>query len=205
MYDEQACDKMKKSVGRLSCEKHEQEKGRAEMARGMIHIYCGDGKGKTTAATGLAVRAAGCGMKVLFARFLKNENSGELSILDSVPEIEVLHLERSYGFFNTLTDEEKEEVRQMYGQLWDKKKKKISGGQFQMLVIDEFMAAYRYGLIGREEALDLLTGKPEALELVLTGRNPGPELTELADYVSEIRKVKHPFDHGIMARRGIEY
>ena len=205
MYDEQACDKMKKSVGRLSCEKHEQEKGRADMARGMIHIYCGDGKGKTTAATGLAVRAAGCGMKVLFARFLKNENSGELSILDSVPEIEVLHLERSYGFFNTLTDEEKEEVRQMYGQLWDLIKEKISGGQFQMLVIDEFMAAYRYGLIGREEALDLLTGKPEALELVLTGRNPGPELTELADYVSEIRKVKHPFDHGIMARRGIEY
>ena len=205
MYDEQACDKMKKSVGRLSCEKHEQEKGRAEMARGMIHIYCGDGKGKTTAATGLALRAAGCGMKVLFARFLKNENSGELSILDSVPEIEVLHLERSYGFFNTLTDEEKEEVRQMYGQLWDLIKEKISGGQFQMLVIDEFMAAYRYGLIGREEALDLLTGKPEALELVLTGRNPGPELTELADYVSEIRKVKHPFDHGIMARRGIEY
>ena len=205
MYDEQACDKMKKSVGRLSCEKHEQEKGRAEMARGMIHIYCGDGKGKTTAATGLAVRAAGCGMKVLFARFLKNENSGELSILDSVPEIEVLHLERSYGFFNTLTDEEKEEVRQMYGQLWDLIKEKISGGQFQMLVIDEFMAAYRYGLIGREEALDLLTGKPEALELVLTGRNPGPELTELADYVSEIRKVKHPFDQGIMARKGIEY
>ena len=205
MYDEQACDKMKKSVGRLSCEKHEQEKGRAEMARGMIHIYCGDGKGKTTAATGLAVRAAGCGMKVLFARFLKNENSGELRILDSVPEIEVLHLERSYGFFNTLTDEEKEEVRQMYGQLWELIREKISGGQFQMLVIDEFMAAYRYGLIGREEALDLLTGKPEALELVLTGRNPGPELTELADYVSEIRKVKHPFDHGIMARRGIEY
>ena len=176
-----------------------------ERETGCVHIYCGDGKGKTTAATGLAVRAAGCGMKVLFARFLKNENSGELSILDSVPEIEVLHLERSYGFFNTLTDEEKEEVRQMYGQLWDLIKEKISGGQFQMLVIDEFMAAYRYGLIGREEALDLLTGKPEALELVLTGRNPGPELTELADYVSEIRKVKHPFDHGIMARRGIEY
>lgn len=205
MYDEQACDKMKKSVGKLSCEKHEQKKGRAEMARGMIHIYCGDGKGKTTAATGLAVRAAGCGMKVLFARFLKNENSGELRILDSVPEIEVLHLERSYGFFNTLTDEEKEEVRQMYGQLWELIREKISGGQFQMLVIDEFMAAYRYRLIGREEALDLLTGKPEALELVLTGRDPGPELTALADYVSEIRKVKHPFDQGILARRGIEY
>ena len=205
MYDEQACDKMKKSVGRLSCEKHEQEKGRAEMARGMIHIYCGDGKGKTTAATGLAVRAAGCGMKVLFARFLKNENSGELSILDSVPEIEVLHLERSYGFFNTLTDEEKEEVRQMYGELWDRIKERIAGGEFRVLVIDEFMAAYRYGLIGREDALGFLEGKPEALEVVLTGRDPAPELTALADYVSEIRKVKHPFDQGILARKGIEY
>ena len=175
------------------------------MEQGMIHIYCGDGKGKTTAAIGLAVRAAGCGMKVLFARFLKNEDSGELKVLDSVPEIEVLHLERSYGFFNTLTEKEKEEVRQMYGELWDQIRKKISGGEFRMLVIDEFMAAYRYGLIGREDALEFLEGKPEALEVILTGRDPTPELTALADYVSEIRKVKHPFDQGILARRGIEY
>ena len=171
----------------------------------MIHIYCGEGKGKTTAAIGLAVRAAGRGMKVLFARFLKNEDSGELKILDSIPEIEVLHLERSYGFFNTLTEEEKEEVRQMYGELWDHIKKRVSGGEFRMLVIDEFMAACRYGLIDREEALEFLAGKPEALAVVLTGRDPAPELTALADYVSEIRKVKHPFDQGILARRGIEY
>ena len=162
------------------------------MEQGMIHIYCGDGKGKTTAAIGLAVRAAGCGMKVLFARFLKNEDSGELKVLDSVPEIEVLHLERSYGFFNTLT--EKERI-----------KERIAGGEFRVLVIDEFMAAYRYGLIGREDALGFLEGKPEALEVVLTGRDPAPELTALADYVSEIRKVKHPFDQGILARKGIEY
>ncbi len=175
------------------------------MEHGMIHIYCRDGKGKTTAAIGLAVRAAGCGMKVLFARFLKNEHSGELKILDSVPEIEVLHLERSYGFFNTLTEKEKEEVRQMYGELWDRIKERIAGGEFRVLVIDEFMAAYRYGLIGREDALEFLEGKPEALEVVLTGRDPAPKLTALADYVSEMRKVKHPFDQGILARRGIEY
>ena len=170
------------------------------MEQGMIHIYCGDGKGKTTAAIGLAVRAAGCGMKVLFARFLKNEDSGELKVLDSVPEIEVLHLKRSY-----LTEKEKEEVRQMYGELWDRIKERIAGGEFRVLVIDEFMAAYRYGLIGREDALGFLEGKPEALEVVLTGRDPAPELTALADYVSEIRKVKHPFDQGILARKGIEY
>lgn len=77
------------------------------MRQGMIHIYCGDGKGKTTAATGLAVRAAGSGMKVLFARFLKNENSAELCVLDQIPGIEVIHLPKSYGFYNTQSEEEK--------------------------------------------------------------------------------------------------
>ena len=88
------------------------------MRQGMIHIYCGDGKGKTTAATGLAVRAAGSGMKVLFARFLKNENSAELCVLDQIPGIEVIHLPKSYGFYNTQSEEEKAETKQMYEELW---------------------------------------------------------------------------------------
>lgn len=175
------------------------------MTQGLIHIYCGDGKGKTSAAAGLAIRAAGTGMKVLFARFLKNEHSGELKVLDTVPEIEVMHLERSYGFFSTLSDREKEEVRAMYLGLWNKIRKKTLSGGYDMLVIDEFMAAYNYGLIPHEEALRFLKEKPEALEIVLTGRNPEEALVELADYVSEIRKVKHPFDRGITAREGIEY
>lgn len=175
------------------------------MKQGLIHIYCGDGKGKTSAATGLAVRAAGCGKRVLFTRFLKNENSGELKILDAVPEIRVVHLDRSYGFFSTLSDREKEDVRQMYGQLWQDIKKLVSGSGFDVLVMDEVMAAYRYGLIPREEVLEFLKGKPENLEIVLTGRDPDENLVELADYVSEIRKIKHPFDRGIRAREGIEY
>ena len=112
------------------------------MKNRLLHIYCGDGKGKTTAATGLAVRAAGSGMRVLFARFLKNEFSGELKILDRIPEIEVLHLEKSYGFFKTLSEKEQEEVREMYGRLWNTILGKISTGDYDMLVIDEFMAAY---------------------------------------------------------------
>lgn len=175
------------------------------MDQGLIHIYCGDGKGKTSAATGLAVRAAGCGKKVLFARFLKNEESGELRILDMVPEITVIHLERAYGFFNTLSEEGKEEVRQTYGELWHSILEIITGGAYDILVMDEFMAAYRYGLIPQEEAIKFLRKKPERLEVVLTGRDPDEKLVELADYVSEIRKVKHPFDRGIRARRGIEY
>ncbi len=175
------------------------------MEQGLIHIYCGDGKGKTSAATGLAVRAAGCGRTVLFARFLKNEESGELRILDQIPEIEVIHLEKSYGFYNTLSEQEQEEVRQMYAELWMNIQEKIRSHTYCVLVMDEFMAAYNYGLIEPEAALSFLREKPQDLEVVLTGRNPDNRLVELADYVSEIRKVKHPFDRGIRARRGIEF
>ena len=175
------------------------------MEKGLIHIYCGDGKGKTSAATGLAVRAAGCGEKVLFARFLKNEESGELEILDRIPEIHVIHLERSFGFYRTLTEEEQAEVRQMYEALWQDIVRRAETDVYDVLVMDEFMAAYNYGLIGHDAAFAFLREKPERLEVVLTGRDPDGDLVELADYVSEIRKVKHPFDRGIRARRGIEY
>ena len=170
------------------------------MKNRLLHIYCGDGKGKTTAATGLAVRAAGSGMRVL-----KNEFSGELKILDRIPEIEVLHLEKSYGFFKTLSEKEQEEVREMYGRLWNTILGKISTGDYDMLVIDEFMAAYRYGLIPNKEAVQFLKDRPDNLEVVLTGRDPSDELLELADYISEVKMVRHPFEKGIRARKGIEY
>ena len=165
------------------------------MEQGLIHIYCGDGKGKTSAAIGLAVRAAGSGLKVLFTRFLKNESSGELAILDDISQIKVLHLEKSYGFFKNLSEEKKQEVKETYLQLWRAIELEILTGRYDVLVIDEFMAAYRYDL----------KKKPKELEIVLTGRNPDEKLIELADYVSEIKKVKHPFDQGIYARKGIEY
>ena len=163
------------------------------MTQGLIHIYCGDGKGKTSAAVGLAVRAAGCGVKVL------------LRILDEIPGIEVIHLERSYGFYSTLSEYEKEEAGQLYGGLWLNILEKTGTGDYGVLVMDEFMAAYNYGLIEPEAAISFLREKPKDLEVVLTGRNPDDRLVELADYVSEICKVKHPFDRGIRARRGIEY
>ena len=175
------------------------------MVQGLIHIYCGDGKGKTSAAVGLAVRAAGRGEKVLFARFLKNEDSGELNVLDAISEIDVIHLDKVYGFFYRLNEEEKEEARKTYGDLWKKILQRISDEAYGVLVMDEFMAAWQYGLIPQEEALTFLKEKPDSLEVVLTGRDPDDRLVELADYVSEIRKVKHPFDRGIRAREGIEY
>lgn len=175
------------------------------MKKGLLHIYCGDGKGKTTAATGLAVRAAGSGMKVLFVRFLKNENSGELKILDMIPEVEVIHLAKSFGFYKNLSEQERTELREVYAQLWRETVERIQTGVYDMLVLDEFAAAYRYGLVEADEAVRILEERPENLEVVLTGREPDERLLGIADYVSEIQKKKHPFDRGILARRGIEF
>ena len=175
------------------------------MEQGLIHIYCGDGKGKTSAAIGLAVRAAGSGMGVLIVRFLKNEHSGELQALEQIPRIRVLHPEKSFGFMSTLSEEEKTVLFAVSSRLWDRMTEEALSGKCRLLVIDEFMAACRYGLISKEKALHFLKEKPEGLEVVLTGRDPEPEFLELADYVSEIRKIKHPFDRGIRARKGIEF
>ena len=93
----------------------------------------------------------------------------------------------------------------MYGKGGSNIPEMVSGGAYDILVMDDCMAAYRYGLIPQEEALAFLQEKPESLEVVLTGRDPDKRLVDLADYVSEIRKIKHPFDRGILARKGIEY
>ena len=173
--------------------------------KGLLHIYCGDGKGKTTAATGLAIRMAGYGRKVLFARFLKNENSGELKILDQIKEIEVLHLSRSFGFYNRLSEKEKEEWEKTYKELWQKIRQKVQEEDYDLLVMDEFLHAMRYNLVTEEDILTFLKERPQKLEVVITGRDPSENMIKAADYVSEVKKVKHPYDAGIIARKGIEY
>lgn len=170
-----------------------------------VHIYCGDGKGKTTAATGLAVRACGCGKKVLVTRFLKTDHSGEVTALLQLPGITVTPCEKSFGFFSQMTAEQKEEACVYYDQLLKATLKKAETGEYDMLVLDEIMAVCNYGLADETAVRNFLKQRPEGLEVVLTGRNPSKELLEAADYVSEIKKVKHPYDKGIMARRGIEY
>ena len=109
--------------------------------RGCIHIYCGDGKGKTTAATGLAVRGAGRGMKVLIARFLKHENSGEVSALSQINGITVLPCLKNFGFYFQMTEEQKKEATEYYGQMFDKAWKEGAAGNYDMIVLDEIVAA----------------------------------------------------------------
>lgn len=171
---------------------------------GLIHIYCGDGKGKTTAAVGLAVRCAGRGNKVLLVQFLKSRDSGELYSLAKLPDIEVMRGKESKKFTFQMNEEEKHALLIEHNKMFEQVFAKIKNGGYSLLILDEVIGALNAKVFEMPKLIEFLRHKPENLEVVLTGRNPAPELVEIADYVSEMRKVKHPMDKGIMAREGIE-
>ena len=171
---------------------------------GLIHIYCGDGKGKTTAAVGLAVRCAGRGNKVLLVQFLKSRDSGELYSLAKLPDIEVMRGKESKKFTFQMNEEEKHALLIEHNKMFEQVLAKIKNGGYSLLILDEVIGALNAKVFEMPKLIEFLRHKPENLEVVLTGRNPEPELVEIADYVSEMRKVKHPMDMGIMAREGIE-
>lgn len=174
------------------------------MQKGLIHIYCGDGKGKTTACLGLSIRCAGYGNKVLFVQFLKSHLTGELKSLELISNIEVLRGKETKKFTFQMTADEKLEVLQEHQQLFNKIKTKLEQEDIKLLVLDEVIGACNTGVFDEEQLLAFLKNKPQSLEVVLSGRNPSTALLDLADYVSEICKRKHPFDQGIPARIGIE-
>ncbi len=168
----------------------------------MIHLYCGDGKGKTTAACGLAVRAAGSGMRVLFVQFFKSGKSSEVTGLEKLG-IVTAHPGVHYGRYKSLDDGRKTEVRNSYGELLNDVI--AHAAEYDLIVLDEAVSTYGYAMIDREQLMEFLRQEGSRREIVLTGRNPLPELTDAADYVTGMKKVKHPFDGGIAARKGIEY
>lgn len=170
---------------------------------GLIHIYCGDGKGKTTAAIGLAVRAAGSGRRVLLLQFFKDGKSSEFNALQAVQGIEVIPQTRRFGFSWTLSDSEKAEAAAYYSELLEDAFARAQG--CGLLVLDEAMSACSNQMIDENRLLELLRQRPQELEVVMTGRDPSPALLEAADYVTEMCKRKHPFEMGVPARKGIEF
>ena len=285
---------------------------------GLVHIYCGDGKGKTTAALGLALRAAGNGVPVVIARFLKNDGSGEVGILENVPGVYLFHCERQFGFTWTMSEEQTAEAGEYFTRLFERawemgcktvresvegagkadgcmagenwgsdsvsdgssrrdsgvcgtgasvSGSPVSGSPISgppasgspvsgpptsgfpgsgsptsgslvsgspvsgslvsgspvsvpsasvpltsppceiraLLVLDEIMAAVNSGFVANESLLAALDHRPDGLEVVLTGRGPSEELLSRADYVTEMRAVKHPYEKGVGARKGVEY
>lgn len=175
----------------------------AQTKGGLIHIYCGDGKGKTTAAIGLAVRAAGAGKRVVIAQFFKNGNSSEVKALRQLGGIELLHSHTTPGRFCNMDEAAKAQARADYGRLLEQALTAAAGAD--MLILDEAVPAFRHGVIDRQRLLDFLQDDRQRPEVILTGRRPSAELLALADYVTEMRKQKHPFDRGVRARRSIEF
>ena len=171
--------------------------------RGLIHLYWGEGKGKTTAALGLAARCAGSGRRVLLLQFFKDGKSSEFAALARVPGVTVIPQTRSFGFSWTLSPAEKEEARTYYAGLLEEAFARA--GDFDLLVLDEAMSALSTGMIGEARLLELLAGRKADLEVVMTGRDPSRALLDAADYVTEMKLVKHPFQRGVPAREGIEY
>ena len=173
---------------------------------GLIHIYTGDGKGKTTAAVGLGVRACGQGMRVLMVQFLKGMPTGEMYSLKKLEPGFVLHRGTETKKFTwQMTSEEKSQAKAEQRSIFEYAVNAAEKGECDMLIMDEVMGALSTGMISYEKLLHFISGKPDKLKLILTGSDAPPELTGMADYVSEIRAVKHPAKKGIDARKGIEF
>lgn len=171
---------------------------------GLIHIYSGDGKGKTTAAIGLILRAVGAGKHVVLAQFLKKGTSSEIAVLKSIDGIDVFNLSSHRGFYKNQNDIQREETKKECRELFSNVMNSAQNG-VNLLVLDEIISACNHGIIDEKCMIDFLKNKPNELEVVLTGRNPSESLVGLADYVTEMKKIKHPFDEGIKARYGIEF
>lgn len=169
--------------------------------KGFIHVYTGDGKGKTTAAIGLTVRAIGNGLKVLFVQFMKDAHTGELKILEKFPELVDIYC-CSTGFIYDRPDKSQIEIVEKCLKDIEEKLKK---NDYDMIVFDELSVAINTGVLSRSDAERLIQLKSENTEVIITGRGAPQWLIEKADLVTEMKKLKHYFDRGIKARKGIEY
>lgn len=167
----------------------------------MIHLYCGNGKGKTTAAMGLALRAAGRGERVVIAQFLKGADSGERYALAKLPQVELLPLPEQVKFTFQMDEQERLEASRRCRALLDEARERAK--DCFLLVLDEACAAVNSGLLPLEELLDCLDNL--TCEIVLTGRDPAPQLLERADYITQMEPLRHPYQRGITARKGIEW
>ncbi|MGL5435220.1 MAG: cob(I)yrinic acid a,c-diamide adenosyltransferase [Lachnospiraceae bacterium] len=173
--------------------------------KGCVHIYCGDGKGKTSAALGLAVRAAGRGRRILLGRFLKNNDSGELNILKTLPGITVYPCEQSFGFVFRMNEKQKAEAALYFNQYFTGIIQKAITEAYDIVILDEIMAACNHQIVDETAVLEFLSARPEHMEVVMTGRQPSAQLLKGADYISEIKMIRHPYEEGLAAREGIEY
>ena len=173
------------------------------LEKGLVQVYTGDGKGKTSAAFGLALRAVGRGLKVYVIQFIKGGfDYGELYVVERLPNFRLKAFGR--GKFVTDVPPTTDDVK-LAKEAFKLAREVVGSGEYDIVVLDEINVALHLKLIGINEVVDLIKRKPKHVELVLTGRSAPPEIIELADLVTEMREVKHPYIKGVPPRKGIEY
>jgi len=174
-----------------------------KLEKGLVQVYTGDGKGKTTAAFGLALRAIGRGLKVYIIQFIKGGfDYGELYVVDKLPNITLKAFGR--GRFVTELPPPEEDVK-LAEEALELAEKVVKSGEHDVVILDEINVALHLKLISLERVLELIKNKPEHVELILTGRYAPKEIIDVADLVTEMREVKHPYRSGYQARKGIEF
>ena len=171
----------------------------------MIHVYYGDGKGKTTAAVGLAARAAGSNMKVLFVQFLKKEFSGERHTLSHTENVTLTFCPLELKFTFEMDEKEKAQAAKVFKGIFDSSVTTALTERYDMVVLDEIFDVINCEMITEAEVFEFVANAPVSMEIVMTGHNPPERFIEIADYVTEFKKIKHPHDKGITGRIGIEF
>jgi cob(I)alamin adenosyltransferase len=176
-----------------------------DVRRGLIIVNTGPGKGKTTAAMGTALRAVGNGMRVLMLQFLKGSwHYGELDAVKAFGDRWVMK-QMGRGFVKVGGAETDPEDVRLVEEAWREAEQAIMSGEWDLVVLDEINYAISYGMLDAQKVAEALKRKPELVHVILTGRNAHPAIVELADTVTEMRQVKHAYEKGVMAQRGIEY
>ncbi|WP_350342815.1 cob(I)yrinic acid a,c-diamide adenosyltransferase [Proteinivorax tanatarense] len=174
------------------------------MEKGYIQIYTGEGKGKTTAALGLAFRAAGRGFHVTFVQFLKGMYTGEEESIKRFENIRLYRLAEAKKLFWNLTELEQEDLKKQTQKEWAEFVEYIKKQNCDVLILDEIMGALKNELLSEEQVCDFLDNKPESLEIILTGRNVPAAIKERGDLITEMNKIRHYYDSGVTSREGIE-
>lgn len=175
----------------------------------MVHLYTGEGKGKTSAAIGLCIRAAGWNRQVCFAQFMKGNDTGEVHVLENLASVTVLRSKKNFGFYHAMSESDKAELADIHNKILDRLLEIAESANCDMIILDEVTYPVKWNLLDMEKLQRLLKmGKGEAagaMELVLTGRGAENVLLETADYITEMKCVRHPFKKGVKARKGIEF
>ena len=171
------------------------------LEQGLVQVYMGDGKGKTSSALGLAVRVAGCGGRTAIIQFLKGWEYSEVQGLAFLPGVLLVQTGRSdYLYPDNITTEDYREAERGL----EAGRQALYSGEYDLVILDEISVALSFGLLKTGDVMELLSKKPRHVEVVLTGRNPPEELVAMADLVTDMREVRHPYTRGILSRKGID-